>query len=70
MARDLMVFAPVIPSLKLDVMWELISRTSRLTRISFFWKMLNRITSSGRMLCTMAASLGFMMTMVTIAPTR
>ena len=38
MARVLIVRAPVMPSLKLPVIFELISRTRRLTRTSFVWK--------------------------------
>ena len=69
-AKDFTVFAPVMPSLKLPVIRELISRTCRLTWISFFWNMANKTTISGRIVRIIPASEGLRLTITTIAPTR
>ena len=69
MTRVLTVFAPVMPSLKLPVIFELISRISRLMCTSFFWKIENSTTSSGRIASTSSASFALTMSIATIAPT-
>ena len=68
--RDLMVLAPVIPSLKFPVMVELISLTSRLTSMSLFWKMENSIATAGTIETTNRASFALMENMTTMDPIR
>ena len=70
MTRVLTVFAPVMPSLKLPVMRELISRISRFTRTSFFWNREKSTAMSGTMSETSAARRAFSENMTIIAPTR
>ena len=67
---DLMVLAPVIPSLKFPVILLLISRTWRFTAIIFFWKYANRSVTNGRIIITSSASLILIAIITTTEPTR
>ncbi len=70
MVRVLMVFAPVIASLKSPVMREFSSRICRLARISFLWKSEKKITMSGRIVVTMRARRTLMTSITATAPIR
>jgi len=70
MTSVFIVFAPVMPSLKLPVIFEFISRTSRLTRTRRLWNTENSSTMIGIIVSTISASFAFMTSMTIIAPTR
>ena len=66
----MIVFAPVMPSLKSLVICEFSSRISRFTATSRFWKMVNSTTSTGRIITTISASFALIRNMTSTAPTR
>ena len=66
----LIVFAPVMPSLKSPVIRLLSSRIRRLAWMSFFWKREYRTTMSGRISMTSSASRALTASMTASAPTR
>ena len=67
--RVLMVRAPVMPSLKSPVIWELSSRISRLALVSRAWKRLKSSTVRGSTATTSRASRALMTNITTTAPT-
>ena len=67
---DLIVLAPVIPSLKFPVILLLISRTWRFTAIILFWKYAKRSVTSGKIIITSSASLILIAIITTTEPTR
>ena len=66
----LIVFAPVMPSLKSPVIRLFSSRIRRLASISFFWNRAYRTTISGRISMTRSASRALTASMTASAPTR
>ena len=65
----LIVRAPVMPSLKFEVIWELISRISRLARVSPRWKTEKSSTASGSTAITISARRALIASITTTAPT-
>ena len=69
MTSVLIVRAPVMPSLKLPVISELISRISRLAFVSLPWKTEKNSTASGSTARTSSARRALIENMTTTAPT-
>ena len=59
-----------MPSLKLPVIWELISRTRRLSTVSLLWKKAAIRVMTGVSATTHSARRQLMTNMTTITPTR
>ena len=70
MTSVLVVFAPVMPSLKLAVICELISRTRRLSTVSLPWNSAAISVMMGVSATTHSASFQFIMNMTTMTPMR
>ena len=67
---DLVVFAPVMPSLNRPVICELISRTRRLVCTRRFWKNAAAAKVSGTKISTRSERRALMISIITMAPTR
>ena len=68
--RVLMVLAPVIPSLKSPVIWELISRISRFRPMSPRWNRPYSATARGSTAITSRAKRALMASITAMAPSR